>query len=70
MRRKGIYAVALVLMLALGGCGQKQAEKDTKVETTEAETTEAATEAASEIETTEAATEAASETETETAAEK
>lgn len=41
MRRKGIYAVALVLMLALGGCGQKQAEKDTKVETTEVETTEA-----------------------------
>ena len=43
MRRKGIYAVALVLMLALGGCGQKQAEKDTKVETTEVETTEAET---------------------------
>ena len=41
MRRKGIYAAALVLMLALGGCGQKQAEKDTKVETTEVETTEA-----------------------------
>ena len=37
MRRKGIYAAALVLMLALGGCGQKQAEKDTKAETTEAE---------------------------------
>ena len=53
MRRKGIYAVALVLMLALGGCGQKQAEKDTKVETTEVETTEAET---TEVETTEAET--------------
>ena len=37
-----VLCVALVgAMLALGGCGQKQAEKDTKVETTEAETTEA-----------------------------
>lgn len=31
MRRKGIYAAALVLVLALGGCGQKQEADHTEV---------------------------------------
>ena len=31
MRRKGIYAAALILVLALGGCGQKQAADHTAV---------------------------------------